>query len=180
MSKFGQRVRAYYGGVFKDFSRYWAAYGRGRALVSSPYVHVSLFMGVLMNPLWRYVDWSSLVMATTPSILGFSLAGYAVWLALGDDRFKEVLSGKEKSSENSPFMQVSAAFVHFIMLQMLALLSALGFKTFRLAGISGVVYHICSFFGFVVFLYSLLCALAATFAVFRVSLWYETFIRKGR
>lgn len=69
-------------------------------------------------------------------------------------------------------MQVNAAFVHFMLLQVLSLMVALLFKAYA-SGTSGILRDIASFVGFSIFVYSVLCVLAATFAVLRVSSWYE-------
>jgi len=108
-------------------------------------------------------------------VLGFSLAGYAIWLALGDERFRSLISETEEGKP-SPFMQVNAAFVHFMLLQVLSLIVALLFKAyFDGESLQGIVV-ILSSAGFLIFVYSLLCVLAATFAILRVSSWYERFV----
>lgn len=172
ISNFKDNITAPYKGVSEIFARYWRAYGGARALMVSPYLHVAVIATMALYPLWHSGDWWDIAISVSPSVLGFSLAGYAIWLALGDDSFRRLISGEDKDGEPSPFMQVNAAFVHFMLLQVLSLMVALFFKAYA-SGTSGVMRDIGSFIGFSIFVYSVLCVLAATFAVLRVSSWYE-------
>lgn len=171
-SNFKDNIKDSYQGVSEIFSRYWRAYGGSRALMTSPYLHVAIVATLILYPLWHSDDWWDIAISVAPSVLGFSLAGYAIWLALGDDSFRRLISGEDEDGEPSPFMQVNAAFVHFMLLQVLSLMVALLFKAYA-SGTSGILRDIASFVGFSIFVYSVLCVLAATFAVLRVSSWYE-------
>jgi hypothetical protein len=57
--------------------------------------------------------------------LGFSLGGYALLVAVGDENFRALISGEDEDGEPSPYMEVNAAFVHFILMQLLSLIFAL-------------------------------------------------------
>lgn len=164
------------------FFRYWSSYGRFNALIRSPYLWISVIITLLLFPLWSNPNWWDDVLSILPNLLGFSLGGYAMWLAIGDDSFRQVITGKDHSGETSPYMDVNAAFVHFILLQVLALVLALFAKAWWNSDIliqifgnvvlkyGGLIYY---FFGFFIFIYALMSAVAATLALLQVSSWYD-------
>lgn len=183
--------KSQYGGLWGIFSVYWKTYGGFRAVLASPYFHFSLLMTVLLSGIWAHPGWWQHVIDIIPSVLGFSLGGYAIWLAIGDENFKRLLAGKDNDEpeESSPYMDLSVAFVHFIFVQFLALtlaILALGlyqnwpFPTFEFC-VNGNVFNerslkiVASFFGFLMFIYSLATAVAATFQILRYSVWYDDY-----
>ncbi len=175
-----------YAGVGKIFARYWCAYGGSRALFSSPYLHVSILLAGLMYPFWLGCDWWETALSTLPNLLGFTLAGFTIWLGFGDEKFRTLIS-RAKPNRPSPFMGVSAGFAHFVVVQILALIAALWAKAMdfplpsecwlheyiHLIAIPG------QYIGFLLFIYALLSALAATLGVFRAAFWYDQHKRNG-
>src|SRR5437879_3044809 len=99
-----------YAQVREVFSVYWRAYGGLRALLRSPYFHGALLLTALLSPAWTSGAWWSNVLQVLPNIVGFSIGGYAIWLGFGDEKFKQLISFREKESEISPYMEVSATF----------------------------------------------------------------------
>ena len=168
--------------------RYWKAYGEFRALFRSPFFYLAWVLTGAMYGTWSEPGWWDGVISVLPNVLGFSLGGYAIWLAVGDEKFRSMMSGEREPDEISPFMMVNASFVHFIFLQILGIIIALLGQSLNhpwnpdiwlvscLAGI-GVSSHalklIGSAIGYWVFLYALLAAAAATLAILRVSSWYD-------
>ena len=188
MAKKGQ-----YTGVKKLFARYWVAYGGLKSIVGSPYMHISLFITLVSSGIWLENDWVEIPISVLPNIIGFSLGGYAIWLALGDDKFRASISGKTKTGGESPFIVVNATFVHFIVLQILALIAALIGKSEPiynsplfiqrflldlapwLYDVSLALSIIGSFIGYFLFIYAIFSALAATMAIFRIAGWLEVY-----
>lgn len=182
-----------YKGVFRLFKRYWAAYGGLRSIVLSPYFHLSLLITIVSHGSWIDPDWVDTPISVLPNVIGFSLGGYAIWLALGDEKFRYTISGKSKDGSDSPFIKVNATFVHFILLQIIALLFALIVKSKPLYNsplnwqhyflemapwlydFSNVALLIASFVGYLLFIYAILSALAATMAIFRIAGWLEVY-----
>lgn len=168
-------------------NRYWTSYGGFKALFTSWYFYVSIIITIFLFPHWLNGEWWKIVLSIMPNVLGFSLGGYAMFLAIGDDRFRKFISGPEGDGEPSPFMDVSSAFVHFIILQILAIFMAIFADAYNftlspecslvkeyygyLRGLSIVG----AFIGYFVFIYALSSALSATFAILRVSSWYDHF-----
>ena len=176
------RQEGMYSGVKKIFAKYWRNYGGIRALIASPYLHAAVVLTLLMAPLWQQRGWWDTPLSVMPSVLGFSLGGYAIWLAIGDDRFRAIISGASSGNSDSPFMKVNASFVHFIFLQFLAIMTALLCMAY--APEKGTDPHrllrLVWGAGFFVFVYALLSALAATMQIFRVAGWYDDYQTKRR
>lgn len=169
-------------------SRYWTAYGGFKALFTSAYLYIALALSVLMAPAWLYNPWHEIVLSVIPSVLGFSLGGYALLVAVGDEDFRALISGEDEDGEPSPYMEVNAAFVHFILMQILSLIFALFANAYYfklednlalyqfITEINfpiGTIIFVGNFIGYSIFIYALLLAVAATLAILRVSSWYD-------
>ncbi|WP_418358374.1 hypothetical protein ACNH6B_04985 [Shewanella basaltis] len=161
-------------------SVYWRSYGGFKALINSPFVKISLVLTFLLFPHWSKPEWWNDVLSIMPNLLGFSLGGYAMWMAIGDDEFRKLISGEDDDGEPSPYMEVNAAFVHFIFLQIIAILLAIFAKAyyFRIPSTHwladfialGIIFYFICYF---VFIYALASAVAATLALLQVSSWYD-------
>lgn len=175
-----------YTDVYKVFLRYWQAYGGLRALLRSPYFHVSLLLLVLTQHSWVKPDWWQDVLASLPNLLGFSLAGFAIFIGFGDERFRALLAEPEEN-EAQPTIYVSlcSTFVHFILVQICALIYAVVAKSwwFYAAWIEPIreflpiMNMLAGGLGYFLFLYALTSVLAATMHVFRIASMYETYQR---
>lgn len=168
------------------FVRYWRAYGGAKALLTSGYFYTAWVLDAITYPAWIHGGWWGQVFSIMPNVLGFSLGGYAIWMAIGDERFRELMAGEATIGETSPFMAVNAAFVHFILMQIIALVYALVVSShpfspnghlvnfLKTSGIPEEPTRLIVYgFGYWVFLYALMTAVAATFAILRVSSWYD-------
>lgn len=177
--------------VDKVIKRYFDGYGGYRAMLSSPYFLFSIILSALMYGTWIKAGWWNDPIGILPSLIGFTLGGYAILTAFGDQKFKELISGKYKLEDgtysSSPFLSVSFAFVHFIMMQILALTFALIAKSQPLSILFRAISHTplpCEaliqgflwFVSYTVFIYALMCSIAATLALFRITDWYDEFI----
>ncbi|MGL6465122.1 hypothetical protein [Aeromonas sp. Y318-1] len=185
-----------YKGALKLFKRYWVAYGGLKAVTLSPYFHLSLLITIISYGSWINPNWVDTPISVLPNVIGFSLGGYAIWLALGDEKFRYTISGKSKDGSDSPFIKVNATFVHFIILQVISLLFALIVKSKPLYNspldwqhyalniapwlydFSNIAHIVASFVGYLLFIYAILSALAATMAIFRIAGWLEVYHMK--
>ncbi|TOK10904.1 hypothetical protein CGI25_07445 [Vibrio parahaemolyticus] len=114
-----------------------------------------------------------------PNILGFTLGGFAMWVAIGDEKFKSLIAGADDEDEISPYMEVNATFTHFVLLQLLSLVLAIIAKNFdhviigndfMLAGARAYAF-IANF----IFIYAILTAVAAVLAILKVAKWYDDY-----
>ena len=119
------RIIQAYSGVFAIVCRYWREYGGWKALVFSPYFHAAVGLTLLLAHYWQNEPWWDVALSVLPNIIGFALGGYAIWLGFGDEEFRHKISERPAEGGASPYMQVSAAFAHFVIVQILALLGAL-------------------------------------------------------
>lgn len=106
--------------------RYWKGYGGCSALLSSPYFHIAIVLS-LPGAWWAPSAWPDKVESIVPSLLGLSLAGYAILLALGSGDFFEKIRKPKSNARPSTLEGISTAFLHFIIVQTLALVMALAF-----------------------------------------------------
>lgn len=170
-------------GPIQIFNRYWKAYGRSKALLSSLYLHVAVVLLLITSHYWLFEKWWEQPLAVIPNLLGFSLGGFAVFVGLSDEGFRAWLSTTKNRQQTSPFLSVSSTFVHFIVVQAASLLLAilaksLDFKYEWPDSLTTVVRlgTVCfSGFGYLTFLYSITSMLAATMSLFRVVSWYQSY-----
>lgn len=171
-------------------SDYWASYGGVRALVRSKYLGLAIVLLLPTYGLWSAPGWWDLPLQVLPNIVSFSLAGFAMFMAFGDDRFKRLMV--DVGEEKGPFLPISATFTHFIVVQTIAIILAVVAKAQVLTSTQAVFPHVAHLlpvtsayrvalrqlfwaFSFGTFLYAITSILAATFAVFRVSRWFNEF-----
>jgi hypothetical protein len=147
-----------------------------------------------MSHFWVNEMWWDVSLGVLPNIIGFALGGYAIWLGFGDEQFRNLISEKTESNGYSPYLEVSATFAHFILVQLLALIMALLAKAtsfhisdvhwlydllsrigFPVQAFHEIIKPIFYCLGFLIFVYALMTAVAATLAVFRVASWFDKF-----
>ena len=175
-------------GAAESFQQYWKAYGGWRAAIGSPYLLVSVVLAVFMAPLWLRPNWWDIVLDVMPNVLGFSLGGFAIFLAFGDDGFRRLIAGQHHTDgdgEQSPYLDFSAAFLHFIVVQVIAVLFSLFAKSFyfvelgqhsKLLVLNEIVKPIWWFVGFGLFCYAICSALAAAMAIFTLTRSFDDYL----
>ena len=156
-------------------AEYWKAYGGWKALGNSPYLHVSVVIGGICC--WRLGSaWVQLAIDIIPTMMGFSLAGYAIMIASGEEGFRQMLSGTTPSDKApSTFMVVNATFFHFVFLQFSVIIFALISKALECGA-----WPVYSAFGWILLVYSLSTALSVGFAIFMFSHFYDLYVTKTR
>jgi hypothetical protein len=175
------------GGVREIIKRHWAAYGTWQTINESPYANFAVLFTALIYPLWTG-DAHILEIAITvlPALLGFTLAGYAMFLAFSDRSFLAILARLPVKDKNGPpiYRAINSTFVHFILIQVaaflwtLALDAYIGTKTpdaFQtlVATYIGFMKPYFLFWGTFLFIYALVLAFAVTMNMFRFTTWYE-------
>ncbi|MEH0741176.1 hypothetical protein H4F05_06575 [Vibrio cholerae] len=160
---------------------YWLAYGGWKALFSSKYFWGAFALNSLLFNAWYPIDskWWEMVLSITPNFLGFTLGGFAMWVAIGDEKFKGLIAGADEDDDISPYMEVNATFTHFLLLQIIALVLAIIAKNFDSVVINepamAVAARIYSFGAHFIFVYALLTTLAAVLAILKVAKWYDEY-----
>ena len=171
-----------YKGVSDIFSRYWRAYGGLSAVLRSPYFHAALVLLLLTFNTWFNPNWWDQSLNVLPSLLGFTLGGFAIFIGFGDERFRALLAEPDDDTETPTiYVSLCSTFVHFILVQVLALMYAVVAKSWwfytplidfarpwltYLNGVAGAI-------GYGLFLYALTSVIAATMHVLRIAAMYE-------
>lgn len=172
-------------GVADIFRRYWKSYGGLSALVSSPYLHVSILITILTFGYWSDNDWWVQSLRVLPSLMGFTLGGFAIFLSLGSEDFRSIMARADKgeSTDKSPYMVVISSFVHFVLIQMLAIVTSIianaasytSLPFFISSSWNDIFILLIGLFGYGLFIYSLLLATSVCMAIYRMSGLYATF-----
>ncbi|AYR22309.1 hypothetical protein [Herbaspirillum rubrisubalbicans] len=171
-------------------STYWHAYGGWRAIIFSPFFWISIILAIISTHFWLTQPWWDQVLSVMPNVLGFTLGGFAIFLGFGDEKFRELISGQDEGDNSaSAYMEVSATFLHFVLIQLFALLAAIIAKAVSfdtpdcLKSILGMLTWLrapADFLGYWLFLYGLCIIAASALAIFRVSFWYDVFQTHNR
>lgn len=166
------------------WKKYWVLYGGFRALFGSLYFFLALMVTAINYFAWSRPGWWDVVISTIPTLLGFTLAGLAVFLSM-DSGFSKVIAGGGDSKKASPFVSLVNSFVHFIVVQVLALLYAISAKSLYVTvdGLPQFFYEalpvlnkVAGLVGFLIYIYAIFLLVSATFAIFRSSLWYDNYV----
>lgn len=174
--------------LFDIVSTYWASYGGWVAVFYSPFFHLALLVTLITNNLWLESDWGSLALSIMPSLLGFTLGGYALLVTISDKEFFDILIDNQNQSEKpSPFLELNSSFVHFIILQIVSIILAVLHQgnaipdivienKFALNVLLHLYHYLALFFdflGFLVFSYALSTSFAIVLAIFDLAGAYE-------
>lgn len=164
---------------------YWEAYGGWKAIFHSYYFGISIIITFLCINFWlNDSSWIEMPLSGLPSLLGFSLGGYAVWLSIGDEKLKKLLSQTNGHTNHSDFIVVNATFIHFIFLQIISYIYLFILKAKPLSHAVEFYELTCShcliifsllfnFLGFLLFTYSIISMLAAVLAIFQIANWTD-------
>lgn len=117
-----------YGEFWRSYRLYWHLYGGWRAVLTSPYLHISFIITAICAPAWFCLKdgqkvWADAAVNILPNLMGFSIAGMAIFLAFSNRNTIKAVT--EDGEADSFFVSTVANFFHFIILQTIALL--LGF-----------------------------------------------------
>lgn len=174
-----------YKGASDKIRAYWRINGGFRDLVASPYFGAALLLCIPTLPQWTQPGWWDVALQVLPGVLGFSIGGFAIFLAFGDPQFRSLIAGSvEGQTARSPYIKFCATFSHFIVVQVAAILLALVSKSTPLASLSlegavgataGVLAAVWYGLGFFAFLYALLLSIAVVLNIFMLAHTYDAF-----
>lgn len=164
------------------FDEYWIAYGGCKELIRSPYLQISILISFLCYGIWTRPNWWTLVLSIIPSILGYTIGGFAITTSVAITTVLKLLSAARKYDQSplrSPLMKLGAAFVHFVLVQVIALMLAMiSSSAFSLPPLllpdffaSTTVRLIVWWLGFTTAVYAVMCSLATVEWIFRMLKW---------
>lgn len=164
---------------------FWHAYGGWPALFRSRFFWLSIGLLAVTHNFWLKDKWWDQVLSVMPNLLGFTLGGFAIFLAFGDEKFKALISGSDEDKEEaSAYLEVSATFLHFVLIQVGALVAALIANGLTVAptdlpsGLQSALDWLATggrLLGYWLFLYGICSAAAAAIAIFQVAFWYDSY-----
>lgn len=162
-------------GLTSSLRLLYANYGGWRSLFSSEYFFLSLILAGLC---WRYAitdQWSELAKSILPTLSGFSIAAYAIFFAVLDERTREALRVPAPELDNrSPLMILASAISHAVAIQLLGLILAIIYLAKPLptldclemaAKITNVTF---SAVGLLVTMYGIVLIMASILAIYRI------------
>lgn len=162
----------------------WRVTRGWRGICYGPEFWLSLVVLVCTAPYWLAHHWWAHVLAIVPTILGFTITGFAIFLAFGSDDFKRFLARGKEIDENA-YMSTGSAFVIFICVQLIAIFFALIVNAFQfptpgfLSAYRPCIQignYIVGAVGYFLFIYSIGLALRASMRIFRLSRWYMSYL----
>jgi hypothetical protein len=110
-----------YGGLAFAIKTYWKDYGGWKDVIQSPILHVSILLSVAAYFSLIILDWRTLTIGMMPTILGFSLAAYAITFSLMGSKMHVALARAQDGSGKPLVISVNATFFHNVFIQALAL-----------------------------------------------------------
>lgn len=163
----------YYRGVRESFQTYFRLYGGWSALYRSPYLHLAILLAIVSFPIWNpsegQVTWYGMAISVLPNLLGFTLGGFAILLAFGNEKFLSRICGPDNDGTPSPYLKLCGSFAHFIVVQVVALM--LGF----LGNAWQTENWFVNFMGLAIFYYAISTTLMATLAILNMCKWFDFF-----
>lgn len=160
-------------GPARSFYIYLRGYGGWKKLFSSIYFWIAIILAFIITIANHFIhetkwDWCVDAISIIPSILGFSLGGYAFLIGFGDEKFINIMRGKNNKDSISVYMHVNASFFHFILIQFLTLFWTVITKALNLTKIFPF-----DFVGIFLFVYSLLTIVSTAFCVLNLADWFD-------
>ena len=169
-----EAIKKSYNGLKKDFQDYTLFFGPVKEIFLAPYFHLAVLLAVITSFFGEKPEnWTVFALSGLPSLLGFSIGGYAIIITFGDSEFREFLILNKP--ENKPLLMViNGIFIHFILFQTLALMLAL------VVNLLGVQSAFANAIISIPFFYSILLSTSIAFSIKTVSQWYVKFIESKK
>jgi len=175
---------------------FWEAYGGWKAFFSSLYLWISMGITIVLSPAWATPGWWDTTISVISSLMGFTLAGFAILVGFGDDTFKSLVS-RPIGGSVPVLLRTAASFSHFIFVQVAALATSLvakfsyaepARKWVELISKTGIEFETINslvrtalwFVAFFLFVYTVTCTVAATKWVYELCRAYVFVASKSR
>ncbi|MEN7433742.1 hypothetical protein VA599_23640 [Chromobacterium sp. TRC.1.1.SA] len=176
--------------VLNSILRLVSGYGGVCAIFMTLHFWISVVMLLLTMQYWMRHEWWGQVLNTIPTLLGFSIGGFAIFISLGDHDFKKALCHElESAAEGTPttFKTITTQICLASLSQALAMLVAI-LANAILADCKPYLnqYFVFAFnmVGYWVFLYSVCFLVDVIVTIFNIAEMNEKYIQfvlgKGR
>lgn len=161
----------------------WANMGGVVAIWKSFDFRIAVGICLLCWPAWLAPEWWKSTISVLPSLLGFTLGGFAIFLGFGNDQFKELIAREDEAK--SEYLSVSSTFLFIVSVQVIGLLYAIICESLwiptpiwlkHISPILPYLNYIAWFFGYFLYVLGIVLSLRAAIRIFRVSRWYNSFL----
>ena len=161
----------------------WANMGGISAIWKSFDFRIAIVVCLLCWPAWLAPDWWKNSITVLPSLLGFTLGGFAIFLGFGSDQFKELIARKDEAK--SEYLSVSSTFLFIVAVQVVGLLYAIICESLwvptpswlqQVSSILPYLNYMAWFVGYFLYVLGIVLSLRAAIRIFRVSRWYNSFL----
>lgn len=191
-------IPAQYLALLSSLSEVWKIYGGFRAFLGSPILHLSLVISLASFGRWKTGPWWESGIGVVPGILGFAIGTFAIFVAIGDEKFRSLIAKGGVERVNS-VRSIYVSFVFLIIVQAVCiaycllaesrpLLSFFAFFNFEISRGNHLVLLFFNFLslsfrfvGFTLVVYSLLSVIPMTLSVLRMgSLYLGSFLAPSK
>jgi hypothetical protein len=161
----------------------WENMGGIKTLIKSFDFRLAVIISLLCWSAWTTPGWWLVPISVLPSLLGFTLGGFAIFLGFGSDQFKELIASENES--RSEYLSVSSVFLFIVTVQVFGLLYAIVCQSLWVPTPSILKFaepvlpylnKISWFFAFFIYIFGIVLSLRAAIRIFRVSRWYNSFL----
>lgn len=121
--------------MFENLRKLYSRYGGIKAIKTSSYFWVSVFLAALSYSSIAGYEWVDKAIGVMPSLTGFTIAAFAIIFAILDPRMLRKLLATDDSGQ-SPIASIAASIGHAVFIQVSAMIIAISSS---LVDISGVV-----------------------------------------
>lgn len=171
-----------YGGLGAALKVYWEDYGGWSDFRRSPLLHLSLLVATLGSAKLILIDWRALTVGMMPTILGFSLAAYAITFSLMGTKLHLALTRASDTAGKPLARTVNATLFHNVFVQCACLSFAVITNGTLIAQLIGLVFgdvatarklssfqsQVASWLGTFLLVYAILLLFSAALAMFRL------------
>lgn len=104
---------------------YWEAYGGASTILKSKFVYLAIVITWINYPIWSEPKWWDQVTTILPTILGFTIAAFSIFLSLGNKIFKSAVHKRRAQGRVPLYLKICAMFAHQMFVQAAAVLLAI-------------------------------------------------------
>lgn len=172
MKKIYKILYSNFSASYNDWKEYHDYFGNIGELILTPYFLFAVLFSAICNLFCSDLEnnsWYSYALGGLPSLLGFSIGGYAIIITFGDSDFRKFLATEYK--QKNFFLIINGTFIHFIIIQAIAFFCALVAQRFSIENCWG------NFFLSIPFYYSFVLTISVAFNIKSISKWYVNFLK---
>ncbi len=160
-------------GFIPNIKTLYRSYGGFESLIKSAYFWISLAVSALC---WRFVvdeRWPDMSKDMLPQLAGFSVAAYALFFAVLDEKTRNALRApSEKLGGRSPLLILASSISHAVIVQIVSVISALIYSSKPFPSIdpalSEVVNMAAGAGGMFLLAYGIVLVIAAVLSIFKI------------